>query len=88
MLKWSPPFLWPGLPINYYVVYITNAKGESTHHLVNTTFSDAAVSFTTFADEHEMIEACDDLYLSISAVNSDQEKLQTFTASGGYIPSK
>ena len=87
-IKWSPPFLWPGVPIEYYVVDITNTKGQNTHHPVNTTFSDAALSFTAFADDHEMIEACDDLYFSISAVGSNQENLPNFTVIGGYIPCK
>ena len=87
-IKWSPPFLWPGVPIKYYVVEITNTRGQSTHHPVNTTFSDAALSFTAFADDHEMTEACDGLYFTISAVGSDQKNLPTFTVSGGFIPCK
>ena len=65
-------------------------RGESTHHPINTTFSDAALSFTVFADDDEMtdFEACDSLYMTISAVGSDQKNLPTFTVSGGYIPCK
>ena len=87
-MKWSPPFLWPGVPIEYYVVYITNAKGESTYHPVNTTFNKVVVSFIAIADDPKMIKACDDLHFSISVVGNDQDKLPSFTASGGYIPSK
>ena len=89
-MPWSPPFLWPGVPIKYYDIEITNTRGESTHHPVNTTFSDAALSFTVFADDDEMTdsEACDSLYIIISAVGSDQKNLPTFTVSGGYIPCK
>lgn len=87
-LKWSPPFLWPGVPVDYYVVYITNKRGKSTYHPVNTTFNDATISFITIADDHEMIEACENLYFGISAISDDQEKLPSFTASGGYIPCK
>lgn len=63
-------------------------KGESTYHHVNTTFSDAVVSFTSIADNPHLIVACEGLYVSISAISSDYEKLPSFTVSGGYIPSK
>ena len=60
-------------------MYITNKKrGESTYHPVNTTLSDVAISFTAVADDNKTIEACGDLYFSISAISGDQEKLPSF----------
>ena len=45
LLKWSPPFLWPGYHIDYFIVSTIN---KTDGHLIvidriNTTFNDVAV---------------------------------------------
>ena len=87
LFQWSPPFLWLGQAINYYDIFITNNAGETLYYRVNTTFSDAVVSFTaTVANYPDPILSCNDLHFSLSAVGSDQAKLPSFSATGGYIP--
>ena len=90
ILKWSPPFLWPGHSIQYYNISIINDRRITYSYLLNATFSDVTVSFTTFAED-STIESCDTLEFFISAVSSDSdtesEDLTTFHVYGGYIPS-
>lgn len=72
LLVWSPPFLWHGSSIEYFNISVTNSIGNSTiYYRVNTSFSDAVVSFEVVANESQKIQICEELKFVISAVSSD-----------------
>ena len=82
LLKWSPPFLWPGYSIDYYNISVMNSS-----HLINSTFSDALVPFMIFAEESS-IESCHVLEICLSAISSEAQCLTTFNVNGGFVPSR
>ena len=82
LLKWSPPFLWPGYSIDYYNISVMNNS-----HLINATFNDTLVSFMIFAEESS-IESCHVLEICLSAVSNDTQCLTTFHINGGFVPSR
>ena len=86
LLKWSPPFLWPGYSIDYYNISITNNGSITYSHALNATFKDVLVSFLTFAEDSD-IQSCHVLKILLSAVSSDAEDLTTYHVNGGFIPS-
>ena len=46
LLKWSPPFLWPGCSIHHYNISIDWSGERTKFYYVNFTYSDAVVSFS------------------------------------------
>ena len=87
LVKWSPPFLWPGHSINHYIISIGGTGESRSIHYVNATFDDAVVTFLEVSDNSE-IWNCNELQIAISAItdNSDSTELPTFTVIGGYLP--
>ena len=86
LLKWSPPFLWPGYNIDYFVVSIINKTGD---HLIavnriNATFNDVISTLSKrLSDEHA--KDCNEFTFSISAF-SDYHGAhpQIFNVTGGF----
>ena len=88
LLKWSPPFLWPGRVIDHYCVSIADAaESDKMFYRVNSTFSDAVVSFLKTSNNPTEIRHCNEIQFGISAVTDDGTELETFTVVGGYLPS-
>ena len=90
LVKWSPPYLWPGHSIDHYIISIIGGMGKSKSiHRVNTTFYDAVVTFLEVSDNPE-IWNCKELQFVISAITDNgtctDHGLPTFTAVGGYLP--
>ena len=82
-LMWSPPFLWPGHRIQYYIVSVTNrSDGNMTHHRVNTSFSDSLVTFSVRSLNTPSMLSCMGIAFSISAIDgSSSQQMQTFNIS-------
>ena len=93
LLKWSPPFLWPGRSIDNYIINlisINNSQVKNDMFYVNATFSDAVVSFLKVSDNPTEILSCNEILFGISAVTDDNgtdSELSSFTVVGGYLPS-
>lgn len=89
LLKWSPPFLWKGISIDYFNIFVTKESGLTEVHRVDTNFSDTVVNFNITADRFQGVQACSDIRFTISANSSDSEhaQLESYTVNGGYIPS-
>ena len=93
-LNWSPPFLWRGELIDYYIVSVLNESGNCVEQRVNTTFSDVIVSFTS-TSENANILSCEKLTFTIEAVrrplteatSGPKPNLTVYTVFGGYLPS-
>ena len=84
LVKWSPPFLWPGQRINHFNISIRNISSDLiSHRIVNTTFSDTLVTFSKFI-EPEQREHCSEIEFAVSAVAKDGGTLQPFTVKSGY----
>ena len=90
LLKWSPPFLWPGLSINYYNISINIPVKNEVFYDVNATFSDVVVSFLKVSDNTTETQSCNEMLFSISAItyNGTDSELPSFNVVGGYIQSK
>ena len=85
LLKWSPPYLWPGSSIDYYIISISGTT--KTYHLVNASFDDTIATFLETADNPDGIQSCNKLTFSVSAVTHRNScKLASFTVIGGYLP--
>ena len=64
-------------------------NGESDFYRVNTSFSDAIVSFSLVANQSQIIEFCDQLTFMISPITKDNDTtLKSFVIIGGFIPSE
>ena len=74
ILKWSPPYLWPGHRVAYYNITTKNLR-DSTMMLdwINATYNDNLVSISKQKE-------CGEIAFEISAISNDNETLQTFTA--------
>lgn len=90
-LKWSSPFLWPGVAIDYYNVSVRNTSdqfGGITYYQVNTTFSEAVVMFTFSSEDSQN---CTLFSFGIVAVRKqhslEQEGLRDFSIAGGFASS-
>ena len=88
LLKWSPPFLWPGQRIDFFNVSLVNrSDGSVTCYRVNTTFNDPVVSLTVdFADRGN--STCTELRFDIVAVSGSGNLPSIFGASLQYQPSE
>ena len=87
LLKWSPPFLWPGSVIDHYLVSVVAAEESDTFYHVNATFSDAVVSFLKTSGNATEIRNCNEILFCISAITDNGTELASFTVVGGYLPS-
>ena len=90
LLKWSPPFLWPGRVIDHYYVYMTGddmQPGDKKFYRVNATFRDPVVSFLKTSDNPTEIWRCSEIQFDISAITDNGTELASFTVIGGYLPS-
>jgi hypothetical protein len=86
LLKWSPPFLWLGYHIDYFVVSTIN---KTDNHLVtvdriNASFNDAILTLNKSLND-EYVEDCNEFTFSISAF-SDIYGVhpQVFNVTGGF----
>ena len=88
LLKWSPPFLWPGYSIDYYSISVSNSTSGHIIHsqLRNSSFNDALLLLMIFAEDRN-IQSCHTLEILLSATSNDMENLMMFPVNGGYIPS-
>ena len=89
LVKWSPPFLWPGYAIAFYNVSVTNTKGHTDSYHLNTSFSDVVVSFSLIANQSQTIESCDRLRFEVAPITTDDSimAIQSLVITGGFIPS-
>ena len=87
LLEWSPPFLWPGQHIDYFIIKVVILNdGSITHYLVNTTFDDAIVSLTVELDTYDLtMSACTEFLFSILAIGPDQVELPSFNVTGIFL---
>ena len=89
LLKWSPPFLWPGHHIDYFIVFTTNKTDDHliTIDRVNATMTLNDVIFTLNKNllNNEYVQDCNEFTFSISAFSDHYGMLpQTFNVTGGY----
>ena len=76
-VSWSPPFLWPGQPIEYYSVSLDlESKGSVFSQRVNSTFSDRIVSYTLPMPAESL--SCSSFIFYITAANSLGSVFQTY----------
>lgn len=69
LVLWSPAFLWPGSPIDYFIIKITNVTDSSTSNFtINTNIGDTTVSFVKTIDEYQR-QLCTELLIEISVVS-------------------
>ena len=95
LLKWSPPFLWPGHHIDYFIVSTINKTDEHLimNDTVNATMTLNDVIFTLnkslLNDEHVHVQDCNEFTFSISAYSDYYGMLpQTFNVTGGFPSGK
>ena len=88
LLKWSPPFLWPGYHIDYFVV---STKNKTDDHLItadtvriNASFNDMILALNkSFNDEY--VQDCNEFTFSISAFSDYHwPHPQTFNITRGF----
>jgi hypothetical protein len=85
LLKWCPPFLWAGHRIKYYTVATTNiTDGTVTVDNINATFNDYVVTL----EKSRQNENCAEFSFTLSAVNIENENLETYTVTKGYEQGK
>ena len=68
LLKWSPPFLWPGYHIDYFVVSTINKTGDHliTVDRINASFDDIILVLSkSLNDEH--VQDCNEFTFSVNA---------------------
>ena len=90
LLRWSPPFLWPGSVIDHYLIStVGTAESDKMIYRVNATFHDVVVSFLKTSDHPTEILYCSEILFDISAVTDRDNgtELASFTVVGGYLPS-
>ena len=63
-------------------------SGHSDFYRVNSSFSDAVVSFSLVANQTQAIKFCDRLRFIVSPFTRDNMPLKSFVVIGGFIPSK
>ena len=85
LVKWSPPYLWPGYSIDHYIISIGGTGKSTALNDVNAMYHDAVATFLEISDTPE-IWNCNELQFGISAITNDRIVLQPFTIVGGYLP--
>ena len=92
LLKWSPPFLWPGSVIGHYLIKFSTVgatESDKMIYRINATFRDAIISFLKTSDHPTEILHCSEILFDISAITDHDNgtELASFTVVGGYLPS-
>ena len=86
LLRWSPPFLWPGYHIDYFKVSTINRTDCSiiSNDIINTTFNEMTVALMKSIDERQPQE-CNEFLFVISSYNEFHGvHPQTFTVIANY----
>ena len=101
LLKWSPPYLWPGRSIDHYKIAVSKTDGSGNilrnmrNFVINATFSDTIVTFAIDVNQsagarHELQLRSVFLFgisaVSYDSVNNDISELVPFFIVGGYLP--
>lgn len=85
LLEWCPPFLWAGHRIKYYSVATTNlTDGTVTFDNINAAFNDYVVTL----EKSRQDEDCAEFSFILSAVNIENESLETYIVINGYEQGK
>ena len=84
LLEFSPPFLWPGQHIEYFVIKAINLNdGLITRYVVNSTSTDAVVSLTEELEASDLtVCACSELLFTVFAIGPDPTELSSFNVKG------
>ena len=87
LLEWSPPFLWPGQHIDYFIIKVVILNdGSIAHYLVNTTFDDTIIPLTVELDTYDLrVCACTEFLFRISAIGPGQVELPSFNVTGRFL---
>lgn len=88
LLEWSPPFLWPGEHIEYFIITATKLKDGSVihHRMVNTSFDDTIVPLTVELDAFMYdLCTCSEFLFRIAAVGPDLVELPSSNVIGQYL---
>lgn len=103
LLKWSPPYLWPGHSIDYYQITVSKTDGSGNilrnarNFVVNATFSDTIITFildanlTVGADlewPFSSVYVFGISAVSIDYIDNDKSELDQFFIVGRYLPGK
>ena len=86
LLEWSPPYLWPGEHIEYFIITVTKLKdGSIIRHMVNTSFNNTIVSLTVELDSFMYdLCTCNEFLFKIVAVGPDLAELPSSNVTGRY----
>ena len=82
LLKWCPPYLWPGHRIKYYTISLTNLiDGTVTYENIN---ASVLSDFIVTVEKSRHGEDCAKFEFSLSAVSTSNESLKTYAIGGEY----
>ena len=87
LLEFSPPFLWPGQHIEYFIIKVINVNdGIITRYVVNSTSTDVVISLTGELDASDLtVCTCTELLFIVFAVGPDSTELSSFNVTGRYL---
>ena len=86
LLRWSPPFLWPGHRIQSYDITVADTSNDSSIDLdmLNATFNDTIVSYV-YPIHNIQSQVCHTEFLfGVTATNDYAEILSTFYVQGQH----
>ena len=89
MVKWSPPFLWPGQHIDHFQVRVRNlTDGSAMLDRVNATYKDNLVSYIKHITRQQ-VQMCTELLFLITAIDTNDRPLsfKTIKITGKSISS-
>ena len=82
VVKWSPPFVWPGQHINHFQVRVHNlTDGGIVADRINTTFKDVLVTYVNHLTQHQL-QMCTELLFCITAIDDSDGILKTINITG------
>ena len=90
VLKWSPPFLWPGYHIDYFVISTINTTDDHiiTIDRINTTSNDVILTLNKSLNGKQ-VQECNEFLFSISAFNEYHGMYpEIFNVTRGYPSGK
>ena len=76
VLKWSPPYLWPGHRVAYYTIKTKHFSDTTMFDWINATYSDNLVAISKQINDRE----CGEIVFEISAISNNNKTLKTFRA--------
>ena len=87
LLEFSPPFLWPGEHIEYFIIKVINLNdGIITRYVVNSTSTDVVISLTGELDASDLtVCTCTELLFIVFAVGPDSTELSSFNVTETYL---